>query len=86
MTKLDDMTSVELSDWIDSRKSPEIERMRAAVAPFLRFYDDIRFNLRKQPRPTDAAIEERGERMACVTWEEFAALRKAFADGPSKQG
>jgi hypothetical protein len=61
------------------------DALRAAVAPFLRYYDDIRFNLRKQPRPTDAAIEECGERVACVTWEEFYALRKAFTNGPSPQ-
>jgi hypothetical protein len=53
-------------------------RLRDAVMPFLRYYHDIRFNLHKEPRPSDAAIEERGERMACVTWAEFYALRDAF--------
>lgn len=56
----------------------EIERLRAVCAPFMRYLDDIRFNRRKQPKPTDAAIEERGERVAIVTWEEFYALRAAL--------
>lgn len=56
----------------------ENDRLRAAIAPFLRYLEDIQFNLRKQPRPTDAAIEEKGERIATVTWAEFYALRRAI--------
>lgn len=63
-----------------ARLLSENDRLRAALAPFMEYYNDIRFNLRKQPRPTDAAIEERGERVACVTWAEFYALRDALND------
>lgn len=61
------------------RLTEENARMRAAIAPFLRYYDDIRFNLRKQPRPDSAAIEERGERNTRVTWAEFYALHAAIS-------
>jgi hypothetical protein len=58
----------------------EIAQLRAAAAPFLRYYDDIRFNLRRQPRPSDAAVSEMGERCPVITWAEFYALRDAFRD------
>ena len=56
----------------------EVERLRAAINPFMRYLHDIKFNLRKQPRPDDPAIEERGERIAIVTWAEFYTLSDAF--------
>lgn len=56
----------------------EIERLRAVLEPFLRFYDDIRFNLRKQPSPFDPAVAERGERNASLTWADFYNLRDAM--------
>jgi hypothetical protein len=54
------------------------EQMAAALEPFINFYNDIRFNLRKQPRPTDAAVEERGERVAVITWADFYKLDEAY--------
>jgi hypothetical protein len=59
----------------------EIERLRKACAPFLRFYEDIRFNLRKHPRPNEAAVYENGERIAFITWAEFYALNDALSSG-----
>jgi hypothetical protein len=61
-----------------AERGEELERLRDAVAPFLRYYEDIRFNLRKQPHPDEAALEERGERRAVVTWAEFYALHDAM--------
>ena len=78
---------MKMGPWERRAKAAEaqVKSLRAAAAPFMRYYDDIHFNLRKQPRPTDAAIEERGERIACVTWAEFYALDDAFKIGPSPQ-
>jgi hypothetical protein len=53
--------------------------LREALEPFVQYYEDIRFNLRKQPFPDSAAIEERGERHARVSWQQFYALMDALA-------
>lgn len=60
--------------------------MLAAMEPFIRFYDDIRFNLRTQPRPTDSAVDQNGERYACLTWAQFYALQAAIARAEAHEG
>ena len=56
-----------------------IERLREALEPFVQYYEDICFNLRKQPFPESAAIEERGERHARVSWAAYRKLIAALA-------
>lgn len=77
------LTAVDIARRIRSRPSPaphsgQVERLREAVEPFIQFYEDICFNLRKQPHPGDSAIEESGERRASVSWAAFYKLHDAY--------
>jgi len=66
MTKLDDMTSVQLSNWVDARQGAAVRRLRAALLSVVRQGENGRWYTR-QHGDTDVtnlvadALEQKGD-------------------------